>query len=307
MKRVLITGGSGFIGSACLPLLIKKGYEVHAVTSNPASIKMPGVKWHLLDLLDQERIAPLLKDMKPTHLLHLAWVTGHEMYWTSLDNFQWVRASVELFRQFSSNHGRRIVVAGTCAEYDWSHKFCSEQKTPLVPKTLYGACKHSLQMMLTAFSNETGIQASWGRLFYIYGPHERPQRLVASAIRSLMNEKMFRCKNSGLSRDFLYVQDAADAFTSLMDSDFCGAMNIASGIPVCLKDVIHKIGVKLDRTDKICFENEAVSSETPNLLVGDVSRLNTELGWSPKYDLNAGIDLTIQWWKQQLKLHKMTR
>jgi nucleoside-diphosphate-sugar epimerase len=74
MKRVLITGASGFVGRQCVPLLLAAGYEVHAVarTTNPEESDTR-VRWHTADLLDESQVAELMAQVKPTHLLHLAW------------------------------------------------------------------------------------------------------------------------------------------------------------------------------------------------------------------------------------------
>jgi nucleoside-diphosphate-sugar epimerase len=299
MKKVLLTGATGFIGRQCLPALLSEGYEVHAVSSRSQEESFPGVRWHLADLLDGGQVLALMKRVQPTHLLHLAWYVAPGLYWTALENFHWVKASLDLLHAFSQCGGHRVVMAGTCAEYDWEYGYCSERVTPLSPATPYGVCKHSLHMMLEAFARQAGLSAAWGRIFFPFGPHEYPERLVASVIRSALQGKPARCSHGNQIRDFIYVKDVAGAFAALTESAVIGPVNIASGSPVLLKDVIHKIAVQLDRADLIQLGAVPAPAGEPPALVASVSRLQDEVGWRPKYDLDAAIEETIEWWKRR--------
>lgn len=300
MKKVLITGATGFIGRHCLPSLLEVGYEVHAVSSKTSRSKLPNVYWHQADLLDTERVSRLIAEVRPTQLLHFAWFTAPGEYWNSLENLRWVRASLDLLQAFASYGGRRVVMAGTCAEYDWQYGYYSEQVTPLVPATLYGACKHSLQIMLEASARQIGLSAAWGRIFFLYGPHEHPDRLVSSVICSLLKGEPARCSHGNQIRDVLYVEDVAEAFVALLESSVLGAVNVASGYPVALRDIIYKIAEKLDRKDLIQLGVLPVSVDEPHLLVADVSRLTNEVGWLPKYNLDKGLEQAIAWWRSCL-------
>ncbi len=300
MNKVFITGSNGFIGRHCLPLLVARGYEVHAVSSSATNGNSPNVYFHQADLLNEGNIQALMTEVQPSHLLHLAWYSVPGKYWTSTENVRWVQASLGLLQAFTLTGGRRAVMAGSCAEYDWRYGYCSEQVTPLLPITLYGVCKHSLQNILDAFARETGVSVAWGRIFFLYGPHEHPDRLISSVIRSLLNGKPARCSHGNQVRDFLYVEDVAGAFVALLESNVEGAVNIASGRPIALKDIIHNIGEKLGREDLIRLGALPASVNEPHLLVADVNRLRNEVGWQPRYSLDKGLEQTITWWKSHL-------
>ncbi len=301
MKRVVLTGATGFVGRHAIAPLLAQGYEVHAVSSKKISESRAGVIWHRTDLFDRAASAGMMAEIKPTHLLHFAWYAEPGKFWKSAENFRWVEASLGLLQAFAAAGGSRVVMAGTCAEYDWNYGYCREDITPCKPDTVYGVCKNALQSMLQAFSKERGLSSAWGRIFLLYGAHEAMPRLVPSVIQALLKGELARCSHGLQIRDFLHVQDVANAFVALLESNATGAVNIASGQPVLLKDIIDMIARMIERPALVRLGAIAAGHE-PKLLVGETVRLNTEVGWSPTLTLENGLRQTIDWWKTQIQL-----
>ena len=124
MKKILVTGASGFIGSHCLPLLLERDYEIHAVTSKNKENKneISNLKWHKADLLNHIQIKNLISYVQPTHMLHYAWYCKPGTLASSVnDNLLWVQSSLEIMRLFTKYGGERIVMTGSCNEYDWDY------------------------------------------------------------------------------------------------------------------------------------------------------------------------------------------
>ena len=295
--RVLVTGAAGFVGRHCLPILLSKGFDVHAADVIIPENNIHGVHWHNVDLLDAQKTNELILTIRPTHLLHFAWYAKPGEYWTSTENVRWLEGSLHLLRVFQKTGGARVVMAGTCAEYDWKFGYCSEYVTPLVPSSLYGTCKNAMQHLLNDFSRETSLSSAWGRIFFLYGPHENPGRLVSSVILNLIHNKMARCSHGNQIRDFLHVEDVAGAFVALLGSDVMGPVNIASGEPVALKKVICKIADKLGRRNLIQLGALSAQENESPVLIADVGRLSEKVRWQPKFDLDRGLESTISWWK----------
>lgn len=300
MKKVLLTGATGFIGRHALSRLLKRGYEVHAITSQNCENLNSNVHWHKLNLLDFKSSADLISTIRPTHLLHFAWYTVHGKYSSSPENVKWIQASLVLLQSFIQMGGQRIVMAGTCFEYCSNFGFCSEFKTPLKPDTFYGTVKHSLQMILRSLAREVGVSSAWGRIFFLYGPHEHPDRLVSSVTRSLIKGEEAPCSHGNQIRDFLFVEDVADAFVSLLESKVEGPVNIASGRPVLLREMLDLIGQEIGRPELIKMNAIVAPKREPPVLIGEVRRLKEEVGWEPNFNLINGILHTISWWKNQL-------
>jgi nucleoside-diphosphate-sugar epimerase len=300
MKTVMLTGASGFIGSHCIPLLLKRGYEVHALTSRNNPGRDPGISWHTIDLLNPDQVHNAMKKICPSHLLHLAWYTAPGKYWSALENIHWLQAGLTMVQEFSASGGQRVVCAGTCAEYDWRYGYCSEDITPLKPQTLYGISKHSLHSITEETLKTADISNAWGRLFFLYGPHENQTRLVPSIVNALLQSKPAPCTSGHQIRDYLFVEDVADAFVRLLETQVTGPVNIASGVPVSIREIIELIGIKTGHQDLIRYgELPTPSSEAP-FIVADTRRLLQEVGWRQQNDLNTGIDKTISWWEQYL-------
>ncbi len=305
-KKVLVTGGGGFVGRPCLDLLVAEGWRVNAVTSRskPPRQAPAEVRWHHCDLLDPVASRALIEDIRPNHLLHLAWHMGDKHatdVYSSPENHRWVAASLELLRAFADTGGERAVFTGSCAEYDWRYGFCSEAITPLRPASTYGHCKHALGDLFNDFvGSEGGPSGAWARLFFLYGPHEQPRRLIASIIRSLLRGEPARCSHGQQRRDYLFTLDAADALVTLLASNVQGAINIASGQPTRLENLIRRVASRLGREDLVELGAIPVPDDEPPLVLADIRRLESELAWQPTWELDDALDHTINWWRSRV-------
>ena len=301
MKTVLLTGASGFIGRHCLEALTKRGFSVHAVSSKEQqNFSRPEVMWHRADLHNGEHVLRLMAEVQPRYLLHLAWDVTPGFYWSSMENLRWVRTSLGLLQAFTGSGGERAVLAGSCAEYDWEYGYCKETLTPLNPGTLYGVCKKALQSMVEAAAVEAQVSCAWGRLFFLFGPGEHVDRLVPSVITSLLQQEEVLCTHGEQVRDYIYVKDAADAFAALLESDINGPVNIASGRPVLLKELIGRTAQLIGRPGLVRLGALSAAADDPPLLLAETRRLKSVVRWQESYSLEAGLAETISWWKKKL-------
>jgi len=303
MSRVLVTGASGFIGRQCLPILAAKGYDVHALSRRQLATPLPGLSWHNLDLLSQGAPSEIIHQVQPDFLLHLAWYAAPSKFWEARENIDWVRASLELLLAFAANQGKRIIVAGSCAEYALNPGECLEEETPLLPATLYGTCKHSFGRLLDSFSRRNDLSAAWGRIFFLYGPYEHPSRLIAYVVQSLLRAQPALCSDGTQVLDFMHVEDAASAFVALLENKIQGPVNIASGRPVVVRDLLQEIGMQIGRPELIRLGARQSSSEVSRIWA-NVERLTKGTGWKPHYDLASGIQQTIEWWRNSAGLRE---
>jgi nucleoside-diphosphate-sugar epimerase len=286
--RILVTGGTGFVGKHALEAL--GGMDLHATHIEEKPPPIDGVIWHRADLLRDP--ADVMRRVQPTHVLHLAWYTVHGKFWTSEENLRWVSATIELMRAF---RGERFVGAGTCAEYAWEGaEPLNERTTPLAPKTLYGVSKDCVRRMLEAHAAARSMSWSWGRLFFLYGPEEHPDRFVASVLGALVRGETARCTHGTQVRDFMHAQDAGRAFAALLLSNVEGPVNIATGVAVTLRQIAERARALVGKGD-VAFGAIPARADDPPFVVADASRLKQEVGFAPR-TLDEGLrDILAQW------------
>ncbi len=294
--RLLVTGASGFIGSQVLEQLAGGPVTVHAVARTPAR-DLPAT-WHAADLLDAAARAAVVATVEPTHLLHLAWVTEHGVFWESPRNHDWAEATIYLLEEFAAAGGRRAVVAGSCAEYDWSDPglvtgTCHETATPLGAASLYGRVRAETFRRATQLAASSGLSLAWARLFFLFGPRENPRRLVPSLIRAALTAETLELTHPDRIVDLISTFDAATALIRILESEVAGPVNVASGQGVRLAALAAQINQIAGRPSM----PESSAAPPDVRLVADVTRLSTEVGFEPKYDLEAALEEAISWWR----------
>ena len=299
MSRVLVTGATGFIGRGALAPLVAAGCEVHAVSSRgPLPGAPPEVRWHVADLLTPGAERELTA-IGATHLLHLAWYAEPGRFWRAPENLDWLAASLRLIRTLADAGCRRIVTAGTCAEYEWGEAtHCVEGVTPIEPATLYGTAKHALHSVTAAFAAEAGISHAHGRVFFVFGPHEDPARLAGSIASALVAGREARCSHGEQVRDFLYAPELAGAFAALLRSGVAGPVNLASGDPVRVRELIAELAAAAGAPELVRLGARPAGAE-PARLTADVSRLRDEVGWAPSIPRAVAAARTVAWWREQ--------
>jgi nucleoside-diphosphate-sugar epimerase len=273
MKRLLLTGATGYIGTASLAPLKARGFDIH----DP--------RQHGLDLLRDDP-APLLESLRPTHLLHLAWYAEPGKFWTAPENLDWLAASLRLARAFVTAGGSRLVTAGTCAEYDWSHPRLDEALTPLAPSTLYGTAKAALFTTLTAAHLTSHAHA---RIFFPYGGTEKPGRLLPDVISAVRAGRRVATTDGAQTRDFLHVDDVGAALAALLDSPVTGAVNIASGTTRPLRQIIHLAAILAGDASLIDWGARPRQPSEPAQMAAATRRLNHEVGFTPRISLESGL------------------
>jgi nucleoside-diphosphate-sugar epimerase len=295
VKLVLVTGATGFIGRHVVTALEQEsknsGFELHAISRRApdgADDKSPShTVWHRADLLSPASDC-IVKQIRATHLLHLAWVTERSTYWTSEENFDWVVASERLLRSFRDGGGQRFVGVGTCSEYAPSLVPYAEMATPLAPWSLYGASKAALSFLAPAVLGPN-LSSAWARLFYLYGPGEPVGRLVPTLLATAAAGSTLRAHADHV-RDFLHVSDAARALLTLLQADIAGPVNVGSGHGVTVGGLARAAGDASGGNVELLSPEPTPTrfSAAPPFVVADTRRL-TSLGWAPLTCLSDGL------------------
>jgi nucleoside-diphosphate-sugar epimerase len=287
--RVLMTGASGFIGRQMLKTLIAQDIEVVVIGRTRPLDAVQFIETDLLSAIDFET---LMRDIAPTHLLHLAWYAEHGKFWTSLANLRWVEASSRLVESFCKAGGQHVVVAGTCAEYDWNQGYCIEDTTPLNPASLYGVAKNAAHMLAMGICQQFKVRCAWGRIFLPFGKNEANARLIPSLIDVYKGKRPPFSIHTNAYRDFLHVDDVCQGMLKLLTHDAQGAYNICSAAPTHLKALVETLAHLMGGSPLPLLELAVNRPHEHRFLIGNNDKL-TSLGWSQALSLEKGLEMVI--------------
>ncbi len=277
--KLLVTGASGFIGRHVLELLRLRGVTAWTLGRAPPPGHPPGAHISCDLLADSDNCAAALRRLAPSHLLHLAWVTDPARYQTSALNGDWQQATQSLALAFAEAGGRHIVVAGSCAEYDWSQGWCSEDTTPLAPATPYGVAKDAARRWMHDYAADHGLRLAWGRIFFPFGAWQSSQRLIPALASALQGHRAVFPVQALQQRDFVSAPDVAQALWTLLQAPAAGSYNISSAQPVPIADLVWTLARLLHVDPAPVLAVAAAGLQEPALVAGDNRRLRA-LGWA---------------------------
>ncbi len=295
--RILLTGSSGFIGNAFLRLAIKNGHEIGALLlpelNTPSGLEShPQIKW-LHGSLDS---APWnkIKDFAPQVCLHTAWITTPGIYLNSPSNYSFLKSSLDFIKQAVNYGVQNVIVTGTCIEYRPSNTPLIEDKSPVEPETIYAKCKHQLHRELLTELEKMNCRLCWTRIFYPYGIGEHPDRLCSFIIKKLINNKKVLLNSPLSTKDYIYIDDIAEALLTLVEKQFSGTANIGTGEGITVREIAGLISTMLDKNGLIEENNQNLSID---YTVADITKLKN-LGWKQKISIKEGLNRLINYYRQ---------
>jgi nucleoside-diphosphate-sugar epimerase len=302
-ERVLVTGASGFVGLPLVAALAARGMKVEALGCRNVGPELPGVRWHRVDLYNAGDVRLLLRELRPAVLVHCAWYVEHGRFWSAPDNWVWLDVSFELAMRFFETGGQRFVGIGTCAEYasqDLNDNMPWPESRKVDPVTLYGQAKAELWRRLLALAERRpGAQASWARLFHLFGAGEPPERLVPSIIRSVLAGREACCGSGRLVRDFSSVWFVAGALAALVRSRVTGPVNIGCGQPRSIAALSRLVARLAGRPDLLRLGASPDRPDDVPVMVADTKRLRLEVGHSQRLVMEDDLRRLISLYRLQ--------
>lgn len=291
--RLLVTGSSGFIGSAVVEELGRAGHEVVALDRGPAPPRRRE-RWSdrtvevRVDLADDSEVRRCLADGRPDAIIHLAWYADPADYLTSPENLGSLTTTLRFVAAALASGCRKLVVSGTCVEYAVSDRLVDE-RDPTVSTTLYGACKNAAGVVARRLAEDASAELSWARIFHLHGPCEDPRRLIPWVAGELRSGRPVDLTDGTQVRDHLHVADVAAGLLALLAPGVSGIFNVCSGEPVTLRHVLETVGDLVGRRDLLRFDARPQRSGEVMFLAGSSRKLRS-LGWAPRFGLRDGLE-----------------
>lgn len=297
---VVLTGATGFIGSAVLAALAQRGGRTVVLVrpesnhSRIETIKLLETK--VYTRLSDPTLADELRTRQPAVLIHCAWrgVAGDERNsaYQITDNLPLTLDSVKLA---VASGCRQWIGLGSQAEYGNLNRVIAET-APTLPTTVYGKAKLAAGIAALALAEASGLHGTWLRIFSTYGPGDHPHWFIPYVIHEFLQGKrpaLTRCEQLW---DYLYVQDAAEAIVSLADGQAEGVFNLGSGTASSLRQVVEAIRCELGTPLQPDFGAVPYRADQVMHLQADITRLSTATGWQPRVSLKDGLRETANWY-----------
>ena len=304
--RILLTGGTGFIGSQVARALVAAGDEVHLLVRPGSKLlsRLDDVrsKLHVIegDLANIDALRAAFERLQPEACVHMAWYVVPGEYLTSRENTEMLGSSIRLANLMADIGCKRFIGAGTNFEYASEAGWLGEE-SPTRPNSLYAASKLGLFHVLEQIAIQREMRFAWARIFYQYGPNESEKRLVPAVILPLLRGDESRVTAGEQVRDFLHVEDVARAVVTIAKSDVRGAVNVGSGKPITVRDLcltIEEIVRGKGGRGRLSLGAIPYRPGDPMFVCANVAKLKS-LGFVPRFDLRAGIEDTVSWWRSR--------
>ena len=297
---LLVIGGAGFIGSALVREAVLRGYATTVISLNmpTAALRIDGVEYISLDILDQFKISSFLSSRYFTHVVNLSGYINHSSYRDG--GAQIIQAHFSalehIVRCLNWDALKCFLQIGSSDEYGNANapQIESMRECPISPYS-FGkvASTHFLQML----NRTEGFPSVLCRLFLVYGPGQKLNRFLPHVINACLHDETFPVSAGRQIRDFCYVTDVVDAILIALNEDKAlgQLFNVASGIPRTIREVIESVtnmvGGGNPEFDKIAYRKGENMS-----LYADIQKAKELLGWSPKTNLEAGLQSTLDFY-----------
>lgn len=304
MKRAIITGATGTIGTALVWELIYRGVEVLVLCreGSERNLRIPDHPLVEKKCCALEELASLQNDTGKQYdvFYHLAWsgTTGqarNDMYLQNR-NIQYALDAVGAASRFGCS---MFIGAGSQAEYGRVEGVLKPD-TPTFPEMGYGYGKLCAGLMTRDYAHQLGLQHIWCRILSIYGPNDGMQSLVMSVMNALYRGEVPKCTKGEQQWDYLYSKDAAKAFFLMGKKGVDGRTYVlGSGKVRPLSQYIQEICETVKPGSTADFGAVAYSPKQVMYLCADTSILREDTGFIPDYSFAEGIRETTQWFKEK--------
>ena len=323
MKKIIVTGGLGFIGSNLIELLLKKNFYVINIDKGTYSsnfyntkdfIKSKKYKFIKLDIANKN-IGKIFKKFKPSGIFNLAAETHVDRSIDSPSNF--IQSNIvgvynllECFKNFSKKNKSRLIHISTDEVYGDILKGRTDENYPYQPSSPYAASKASSDHLVSSYIRTYNLPAIVTNCSNNYGPKQHPEKLIPKLIYNIMNNRPLPIYGKGTnSREWIYVKDHCEALIKVFTKGKIGEFyNIGSNKNLNNLQVTRELlkkskkKIPLGKKVKIHFIKDRPGHDIRYAL--NSNKIKKKLKWRPKTNFSKGIQLTINWYFENKSYYK---
>lgn len=300
-NRILVIGGTGYIGRVLFRRLLASGYDAHVMSRNAKNFarRFPEhyTRAHSGDIEDAASISQVIDRLKPRIIYFLVGTTYDE---GKADPARAIRySSVGALNVFSvALHAgcERVVLSSSSAVYRPSRRRACERKTPMAPTDMVGVNKAMLEELAQFFARTTHMTVVVARLFSVYGPCHRSTAVIQRIVDQMRNGPLVRLHNPDVWRDFIYIEDAAEALLNLgrVRLRTGAVVNIGSGRQRSLRTIVCMVARLLGRKAQIQVSGSIQRATDRRYSVADISKLKRLRLISKPTPMEVGLRLVLE-------------
>ena len=299
MKKALVTGANGFVGSALVRELVKNNVEVIALDRDGCNNNIPeNVRFVAHELSESSKLADIIPDRDIDVFYHFAWVgsAGPARADTALqlNNAQW---TVDCLRVAKDMDCKKFVCAGSIMEHETISAAFRQGNKPGAGY-IYGSGKLVAHTMCMSVAAQIGIDLCWAKITNAYGAGELSPRFVNTTIRKIINDEPLQFTSGTQNYDFVYIDDVARAFEAIGEYGIANKeYTIGSGNARPLKEFILEMQNELAPEAKPIFGDVPFTGVNMPLEAFDTTDIETDCHFKPEISFAEGTRLTMEWIK----------
>ncbi len=309
MTRLLVTGGSGFIGSHLIPKLAELGHEVYSLERYVTGRYVLGAKTMTVfgDLRDSFTIRKLVREAQPDAVIHLASISpvaysyDHPQEVFDVNTLGTINLAEACLREVP--HFKHFLFAGTSEEYGNQTEFPIKEDAELRPNSPYSVSKVAADKYLEYMRDAYDFPVTVLRSFNTYARKDNVHFVVERTITQMLQDKTVKLGDPTPVRDLLYIDDHVDAYMTCLDNEKArgDVFNFCTGRGVSIKELVDQIASLVDFDGEIIWGTIPARPLDVKKLVGSYEKAKRVLGWKPKYTLEEGLKKTVDFWKNKLE------
>lgn len=303
-RKILVTGGAGFIGSHVTELLCDYGYTVTVVDDLRFGYKEfvdKRAKFLRIPLEDSKTIeealvgVDIVMHLAASSIISFSYVRPLQYFENNLIN------GIKLLEAMRKKEVKKIIYSSTSSVYGEPKKTPIKEDAPTNPLNAYAASKLAFEQALISYYHSFGIESVSLRYYNAYGPRDEQKprtRAIPMWIEAILGNKPVPWHWQGRQiRDYIYVKDVAQAHLDVLDLKGIYCFNIGSGQGVYMRDVLKTLEKIVGRKLKTCDMGERKGD--PMESFADIAKIKKIVGWKPRMSLEEGLGKTFKYYKSQ--------